>query len=63
MASSAPKARVKEQPLGDEEASSVLKLGEFKGVHALTLSEARLVINIVQETRKAKQQKEVKESE
>ncbi len=63
MASSAPAARVREQPLGEEEAGMELKLGEFQHVPSLTLSEARLVINVVMENRKAKQQKEMKETE
>lgn len=62
MATSAPLSRVREQPLGEEEATSELKLGEFQHVPALTLSEARLVINVVMESRRQKQ-KEIKETE
>lgn len=63
MANSAPTSRVREQPLGDEEATTRLKLGEFHQVPSLTLSEARLVINVVMESRRQKAQQEVKETE
>lgn len=62
MAASAPTSRVREQPLGEEEAAAQLKLGEFQGVPALTLSEARLVINVVMESRRQKH-KDVKDTE
>ncbi|KAH0538845.1 hypothetical protein FGG08_004562 [Glutinoglossum americanum] len=45
--SAQPTSRTREQPQGDEEASTELKLGEFQGVPTLTLSEARLLINAV----------------
>ncbi|KAJ9157789.1 hypothetical protein NKR23_g705 [Pleurostoma richardsiae] len=38
-------SRPKPPPPGEEEAGSVLKLGEFEDVDTLTLSEAALVIN------------------
>ena len=38
-------SRSKPVPAGNEEASSVLNLGEFQDVDTLTLSEASLVIN------------------
>ncbi|KAI9676535.1 MAG: RNA polymerase B [Caeruleum heppii] len=62
MASSAPKARAREKPQGDEEAGADLRLGEFENVTGLTLSEARLLINAVMDKRK-KQQAEVSETE
>jgi DNA-directed RNA polymerase II subunit RPB4 len=43
----APTARTREQPPGDEEATTDLKLGEFQNVPTLTLSEARAVIEAV----------------
>jgi hypothetical protein len=42
-----PTSRAKPTPEGDEEATSVLNLGEFQNIDALTLSEASLVINAV----------------
>ena len=63
MATSAPAPRVREQPLGEEEATTDLKLGEFQHVPSLTLSEARLVINVVTDNRRQKQQKDLKETE
>jgi DNA-directed RNA polymerase II subunit RPB4 len=57
----APTSRTREQPQGDEEASSDLKLGEFQAVPTLTLSEARLIINTVLNHRR--QTREVKETE
>lgn len=45
MATPAPTSRSRAPPAGDEEASTVLKLGEFQDVDALTHSEAALVIN------------------
>lgn len=50
--SSAPTARVRERPGGEEEATAELRLGEFQAVPTLTLSEARLLINAVMEHRK-----------
>ncbi|KAI9778129.1 MAG: RNA polymerase B [Geoglossum umbratile] len=44
--------RAREQPQGDEEAATELKLGEFQNVPTLTLSEARLLINAVLDHRK-----------
>lgn len=41
----APTSRSKPTPPGNEEASTVLNLGEFQDVDTLTLSEASLVIN------------------
>jgi DNA-directed RNA polymerase II subunit RPB4 len=38
-------SRPKIPPAGEEEAGTVLKLGEFEGVETLSLSEASLVIN------------------
>ncbi|KAI9677930.1 MAG: RNA polymerase B [Trizodia sp. TS-e1964] len=55
-------SRTREQPQGDEEASSDLKLGEFDGVPTLSLSEARVIITALQEHRKTKA-REVKETE
>ena len=63
MATSAPTSRVRELPVGEEEATSNLKLGDFSNVPALTLSEARLVINVVMESRRQKQQTDVRETE
>ncbi|KAF2754206.1 hypothetical protein EJ05DRAFT_479738 [Pseudovirgaria hyperparasitica] len=45
-------ARVKERPSGDEEVGSSLKLGEFQGVHSLSVSEARILVNAVFKDRK-----------
>lgn len=45
MSHFAPTSRPKPPPTGEEEAGSVLKLGEFQNVDTLTLSEANLVIN------------------
>jgi DNA-directed RNA polymerase II subunit RPB4 len=52
MTSHAPRARTREAPAGDEEATSELKLGEFQETQTLTLSEARLLVNTVLEVRK-----------
>lgn len=41
----APTSRPRPPPRGDEQAGTILKLGEFEGVDTLTLSEASLVIN------------------
>ncbi|KAI9888644.1 MAG: tRNA(m(1)G37)methyltransferase [Vezdaea aestivalis] len=57
----APSSRTREQPQGDEEATTDLKLGEFQGVPTLTLSEARLIINTVIDHRR--QTRDVKETE
>ena len=51
MATTAPTARVREQPAGEEEASAQLNLGEFNEVPTLTLSEARLLITAVTSVR------------
>ncbi|KAI1373633.1 RNA polymerase Rpb4 [Hypoxylon crocopeplum] len=40
-----PTSRAKAEPTDKDEATSVLKLGEFQDVDTLTLSEAALVIN------------------
>ncbi|MCJ1295396.1 RNA polymerase B [Xylographa carneopallida] len=61
MAATAPTSRSREQPTGDEEATSDLKLGEFQNVPTLTLSEARVLINAVMDRRK--QQRKVEETE
>ncbi|MCJ1280925.1 RNA polymerase B [Xylographa opegraphella] len=61
MAAAAPTSRSREQPTGDEEATSDLKLGEFQNVPTLTLSEARVLINAVMDRRK--QQRKVEETE
>ncbi|KAI1214067.1 RNA polymerase Rpb4 [Annulohypoxylon truncatum] len=45
MSHHAPTSRSRPEPPGAEEATTVLKLGEFEGVDTLTLSEAALVIN------------------
>jgi DNA-directed RNA polymerase II subunit RPB4 len=42
-----PTSRSRPPPEGEEEATSVLNLGEFQNVDGLTLSEASLVINAV----------------
>ncbi|MCJ1313490.1 RNA polymerase B [Agyrium rufum] len=49
-----PKSRAREKPVGDEEATSDLKLGEFQQVPTLSLSEARILINAVIDARKLK---------
>jgi len=61
MSVHAPTSRTREQPAGDEEATTELKLGEFQNVPTLTLSEARLLINAVMDHRK--QQRKVDETE
>ncbi|MCJ1474315.1 RNA polymerase B [Lambiella insularis] len=61
MAAQAPKSRAREQPTGDEEATTDLKLGDFQHVPTLTLSEARLLINAVMDHRKS--QRKVEETE
>jgi len=53
--------RAREKPSSEEEAASILKLGDFQSVPCLTLSEARLLINVVMEHRK--QGSSVKEGE
>jgi DNA-directed RNA polymerase II subunit RPB4 len=45
MSQFARTSRPKPPPTGEEEAGTVLKLGEFQNVDTLTLSEANLVIN------------------
>lgn len=40
-----PTSRSRAPPAGNEEATTVLRLGEFQDVDTLTLSEASLVIN------------------
>jgi len=61
MSATAPTSRTREQPQGDEEATTDLRLGEFQNVPTLTLSEARLLINAVMDHRK--QQRKVEETE
>jgi DNA-directed RNA polymerase II subunit RPB4 len=48
----APTSRAKPPPPGEEEASAVLRLGEFDDVDTLTLSEASLVINALMAKRR-----------
>ena len=48
----APTSRSKPPPAGEEEASAILKLGEFEDVDTLTLSEASLVINALMAKRR-----------
>lgn len=55
MSALAPTARTREAPGGDEEAGSELKLGEFQHIQTLSLSEARLLINVVMDKRKQQQ--------
>ncbi|KAI0172315.1 RNA polymerase Rpb4 [Hypoxylon sp. FL1284] len=55
-------SREKAQPAGNEEATNVLKLGEFNDVDTLTLSEAALVINALVAKRR-NERKNVNESE
>jgi len=55
-------SRPKRPPTGDEEATAILRLGEFQGVPALNLSEARTIINAVVTRRRNIKQK-VSESE
>ena len=55
-------SRPKRPPTGDEEASSILKLGEFQTVPSLNLSEARTIINAVVTRRRNIKQK-ISESE
>ncbi|XXG99056.1 Pumilio y domain member 6 [Hypoxylon texense] len=57
-----PTSRQKAQPAGNEEATNVLKLGEFDDVDTLTLSEAALVINALVAKRR-NERKNVNESE
>ena len=57
----APTSRTREKLVGEEEATTDLKLGEFQHVPTLTLSEARLLINAVMDHRK--QQRKVEETE
>jgi DNA-directed RNA polymerase II subunit RPB4 len=58
----APTSRSKPPPPGEEEASAVLKLGEFDNVDTLTLSEASLVINALM-TKRKKDRKDRNETE
>ncbi|KAB5536625.1 HRDC-like protein [Coniochaeta sp. 2T2.1] len=62
MSHHAPTSRPKPPPPGEEEASTVLKLGEFQDVDTLTLSEASLVINALLAKRK-KDRKDRNETE
>jgi len=55
-------SRPKRAPTGDEEATAILRLGEFQQVPALNLSEARTIINAVTTRRRNIKQK-VTESE
>lgn len=45
-------SRPKPPPPGNEEASTVLNLGEFQDVETLTLSEASLVLNAIVQRRR-----------
>ncbi|KXX81710.1 DNA-directed RNA polymerase II subunit rpb4 [Madurella mycetomatis] len=58
----APTSRAKPPPPGEEEASAVLKLGEFEDVDTLTLSEASLVINALM-TKRRKDRKDRNETD
>ncbi len=58
----APTSRPKPPPPGDEEAGTVLKLGEFEGVETLSLSEASLVINALV-TKRRNDRKNVNDTE
>ncbi|KHE85834.1 hypothetical protein GE21DRAFT_1348193 [Neurospora crassa] len=58
----APTSRSKPPPPGEEEASAVLKLGEFQDVDTLTLSEASLVINALM-TKRRKDRKDRNETD
>ncbi|KAI4089080.1 MAG: hypothetical protein Q9206_006175 [Seirophora lacunosa] len=58
----APTARTREKPSGDEEATADLKLGEFQTVPALTLSEARVLINAVIDNRRSLRKVEATEN-
>lgn len=42
-----PQFRTREAVTGNEEAGAELKLGEFDGVHSLSVSEARVLIKAV----------------
>lgn len=55
--------RPRTKPLGDEEASAVLNLGEFNNVPSLSLSEARLLINTVMDHRRKGTARVVQETE
>jgi hypothetical protein len=57
-----PTSRAKPKPEGDEEATSVLNLGEFQNVDALSLSEASIIINAVLAKRK-KEGRNMKQNE
>lgn len=57
-----PTSRMRPQPAGDEEATSILKLGEFQNVDTLTLSEAALVLNALTAKRHA-ERKNVNDTE
>lgn len=56
-------SRTREKPAGDEEATSVLSLGEFQHVHPLSLSEAHVLINAVIKQRKNANPRGVRETE
>lgn len=56
-------ARTREVPLGEEEATSDLKLGEFQDVPSMTLSEARAVIVAVVEHRAKSNKGKIEETE
>lgn len=55
-------SRAKATPAGNEEASTVISLGEFQEVDTLTLSEAALVINALVSKRR-NDRKNVNETE
>ncbi|KAI6087862.1 RNA polymerase Rpb4 [Hypoxylon rubiginosum] len=62
MSHHAPTSRAKPEQGGEEEATTILKLGEFQDVDTLTLSEAALVINALVAKRR-NERKNVTESE
>lgn len=47
----APTSRTREQPIGDEEATTELRLGEFQHEICLSLSEARILVDAVVDRR------------
>ena len=55
-------SRPKPEPPGDEEATTVLKLGEFQNVDTLTMSEAALVLNALN-TKRRQEHKNINNTE
>lgn len=45
-------SRPKQAPAGEQEVGNELRLGEFDGVHSLSVSEARILVNAVFADRK-----------